>query len=154
MGWNYFSIPKIQRYSWKWICNFTPYFTVHMITYPSWDITLAKGFPKIQASDGDGLPAGTTLFTNLDLFLPYHLTPSRYIAPFEDFISNREVLSPPVYTINIVSSKKVMQLWTLVQRRQLQWRLNWETLYETLQTDMTCSVLVHEPFKVSENIYI
>ena len=31
MGWNYLSIPKLQRAIWEWISNFIPHFTGHVI---------------------------------------------------------------------------------------------------------------------------
>ena len=43
MGWNYLSIPKLQRlYGWSWerINNFIPHFTLHVITFPCWDLKL------------------------------------------------------------------------------------------------------------------
>ena len=37
-GWNYLSIPKLQRVSvWKWISYFIPHFTGHVITYHCWN---------------------------------------------------------------------------------------------------------------------
>ena len=41
VGWNYLSIPKLQRICivevWEWTSNFMTYFIVYVITFPYWD---------------------------------------------------------------------------------------------------------------------
>ena len=58
MGWNFLSIPKLQRHSrwnWGWISNFIPLLFVCVITYP-WSWTMLAKFAS-------GMPASR--FTNL-----------------------------------------------------------------------------------------